>query len=163
VLSVAILFPAAIGQAAAVLKSQAAVIALGLPPLWVMVVLGPWIIELLYAPAFHGAGWMLQILAAGQIVATIVAARIPVLLARGDSRRHMLVQFTHSVFLLAALAAGGWRYGLTGAVAGIALANLLNYPVTVWATWKYNAWIPWLEAAGFGASAAVIGGGLWLL
>jgi len=145
-----------------VLKTQASLLALTLPPLWVFIVFGPDIIRLLYKPEYHDAGWMLQILAAGQIVGSIVAGRIPVLLARGDSRRHMLVQFTHAVFLVGAVAAGAAMHGLAGMVAGISVAHLLNYPVTVWATRRYRAWIPSLEAAAFAVSGGVVALGLWL-
>ena len=146
-----------------VLKTQLAVLALTLPPLCLFVVFGPQIIRLLYEPPYHEAGWMLQILAAGQIVASVVAARIPVLLARGDSRRHMLVQLTHAILLVGSVGVGAATAGLAGMVWGISIAQALNYPVTVWATRHYGAWIPWLEAAAFAGSGAAIGLGLWLL
>lgn len=142
-------------------KVQAGVLALGLPILCGLVVFGPFLIRLLYREEYWEAGWMLQVLAAGQIVLVVTAGTVPVLLARGDSLRHMLILASRFVLLLAGMGVGLAVGGTPGLVAGIAAANLANYPVVVWAVRRYNAWVPWLDAAALSGSAVVIGAGLW--
>lgn len=142
-------------------KVQAAVLALGLPVLCGLVVFGPFLIRVLYREEYWDAGWMLQVLAAGQIVLVVTAGTVPVLLARGDSLRHMLVLASRFVLLLAGMGIGLAYAGTPGLIAGIAAANLANYPVVVWAVRRYNAWVPWLDAAALSGSAVVIAAGLW--
>jgi O-antigen/teichoic acid export membrane protein len=124
-----------------------------LPPLCVFAIGGGVFIRIIYPTEFHGAGWILQLLAFGGIFRIIEVTMSPILLAKGDSFRHMLVLVTQAALLLIAVAVGGCLAGYAGVVVGIALSHLLNYPILGFAIKKYGVWTPLFDLAfmyGFG-------------
>lgn len=116
-----------------------------LPFFCVLIVWGQPLVDLLLDPRYRQAGWMLRIIAAGAIFATISRTCSPVLLAAGDSWRYMLVLVSRAIFLFAAMFLGGWYFGTEGLIVGIASVSLLNYPVLAWAVSKHGGWMPGLD------------------
>ncbi len=140
------------------LHLRGALLAAALPPMCVMVVWGDEIIRLLYDARYYGsgegtlsAGWMLQVLAAGAIASTIGLTISPVLLAVGDSFRHMIAMSLQSAFMIAAMIVGGWYGGTAGLIVGVAVSKFLTYPVNAWFARRYGVWLPILDMAAFGA------------
>jgi O-antigen/teichoic acid export membrane protein len=144
------------------LKMRALLLAIFLPPFWVLAIGGPYLIRILYDNRYQDAGWMIQILAAGAVGTAISATTDQVLLARGDSFRYMLQLGSKLVIQLAGMSIGWHFAGLRGFMIGLAIADVLNYPVLMGLVRKYGVWLPGLDAVAYGLSAAVIITG-WLL
>jgi O-antigen/teichoic acid export membrane protein len=133
-----------------------------LPVLWGMVLVGPEFIRFVYKPEYWGAGPLLQLLACGAILTGMAAPVEIVFLAVGDSFRHFLSLLSRSITLLSAMAVGGYLNGSTGIIWGIVLAPGLYYPFLSVLGRRYRVWVPWLDALGLVASAAVLTLGLWV-
>ncbi len=139
-----------------------------IPALCVLVIWGQPLVELLYTDQYNRVGWMLRVLAAGNIFAAVTITSAAVLLAVGDSFRHMIHLLAQAILLVVCMTLGG-LYGPqlgwpseVGLVLGVAAAPVLSYPVLVWAVRRYGAWMPWLDLAVFVSSGLVIGTGLYL-
>ena len=132
-----------------------------LPPLCLLVVGGDLLIDLLYDDRYAGAGWILRILSAGTIF-TIVGQIGPVYFARGESFIPLIAISIRSAFLLCGMLIG-WKIAeSTGIIVAIALSHVINFPLQVWISRRYDLWIPRLDLLGLGLSAAFIGGGMLL-
>jgi O-antigen/teichoic acid export membrane protein len=129
------------------------------PPMWALSLGGQWMIDFLYDLRYAGAGWMLQILAAGAIGAVINVPASSILLAAGDSKRHMMLQAGRGVLLIACIAAGAFVGDVKGMVIGVAASKVIDYPLLVWAIRRYGVWMPTLDLLAFAASGIVIFGG----
>lgn len=143
-------------------RVRAALMAVTLPPLWILTVFGQEIVDLVYDPRYHEAGWMLQVLAAGAIPASICAPVGIVLLAVGNSFRHLLMLISRAGLLIAAMAVGGKMAGTPGLIVGFSASPLLFYPFLAALVRKYNVWLPLIDFIGLAVSALVVGLGLWL-
>lgn len=108
------------------------------PIVLVFALFGRDIITLLYDPRYHGAGWMLEIMAAGSAFFAAGAAILNIPMSFGDSYRHMWLQFFRFAVLLAVMTAGGYLAGVFGLVVGIALSQMLFYPILRMVTHKYS-------------------------
>jgi O-antigen/teichoic acid export membrane protein len=144
------------------LKMRALLLALFLPPFWALAIAGPRLIAFLYDDRYQQAGWMIQILAAGAVGTAVSATTDQVLLARGDSFRYMLQLASKLVLQLAGMTLGWHLAGLRGFIIGLAVADVLNYPVLMGLVRKYGVWLPQLDAVAYGLSAVVIVTG-WML
>lgn len=133
-----------------------------LPWLCVLAVWGGDVVEFLYDPRYHGAGWILRALAVGGIFEVITLTCSPVLLAVGDSFRHMIPIVARCVMLIIAMLVGYRIAGQNGLIAGVAAASILNYPVVAWAVARYRAWMPGLDLACLAGCAAFIAAALAL-
>ena len=116
-----------------------------LPWLCVLAVWGGDIVRFLYDPRYHDAGWILRALAVGGIFEVVALTCSPVLLAVGDSFRHMVPIITRCIMLTVAMLVGYRLGGQSGLIVGVASASILNYPVVAWAVNKYRAWTPGLD------------------
>ena len=139
-----------------------------IPALCVLVIWGQPIVELLYTDQYNRVGWMLRVLAAGNIFIAITVTCGSVLLAVGDSFRHMIYLVAQATLLLVCMTLGGLYGPLmgwpseVGLVIGVAAAPVLGYPFLVWAVRKYGAWMPRLDLMVVVSSGLVIGAGLYL-
>ncbi len=145
-----------------VISTRAICMVLSLPPLWVLTVCGPEVVQLLFDDRYRDAGWILQILAAGAVVSAVSTTAHAVLLPLGDSFGFMVCLAGRAGFLLAAMAIGSWLAGTDGLIVGVAASALLNYPLLAWRIARHGLWLPALDVIGLGASACAIGLGLWL-
>ena len=138
-------------------RARAQLLVLALPPVCVLVAFGAEVLRLLYDARYQDGAWVLQVLAAGSIAEIVNLTGSPVLLARGDSFRHMLVLVVRSTLLIASLYLGNRWWGVEGQVLAIAANPLLGYPALAWATRAHGVWLPGLDAAAFAGSALLIG------
>lgn len=143
-------------------RVRAVLMAVSVPPVCVLAIFGPQIVDLLYDARYQDAGWILQILAAGGVASVIGSTTGPVLLAVGDSFRFMIVMAARMAFLLLAMGIGGYFFGVKGLIVGVAAPDLMMYPVLTLCIRKYGVWFPWLDLAGFSFAAVCIGAG-WTL
>jgi O-antigen/teichoic acid export membrane protein len=133
-----------------------------LAPMCVLAIWGQPIAQLLYSHKYQGLGWILQILALGGIFHAVELTMSPVLLARGDSFRHMIVLISRAVLLIACMITGGLLDGQFGFVLGVAAAQVLYYPVLAWAIHHHGVWMPRLDLLVMASPAAVVALGILL-
>ncbi len=127
-----------------------------LPIVWTMLILGQDIVRFFYDERYWEAGWMLQILAAGTAVSVVSITTERVLLAKGDSFRHMLLQVMRSVFFIGGMCIGGALGGVAGLLIGVGVSRLFEYFVTVLLIRKYGVWLPKLDGVAFAMTSVAI-------
>ncbi len=137
-------------------KARALLLILFLPPLWILILGGQWIVDLLYDERYQSAGWMLQVLAAGGTATVIITSIYPVLLAVGDSFRNMLNSITRFIMQVLGMLIGYYLAGVEGFIIGVAMADLFTYGILVFLIRPYNVWLPWLDFTAFASSLIVI-------
>jgi O-antigen/teichoic acid export membrane protein len=118
---------------------------LALPPTVLVIAYGEWIVKFLYPPEFEAAGWMLKVLSVGAIGSIVSHSCLPVLLAVGDSFRHLMTFVGQLIILAIAIAVGAYLGGAEGVIFAVAYARLLGYFVTAAAIRKYGVWTPWID------------------
>lgn len=96
------------------------------------------LISLLYDPRYHGAGWMLEIMAAGSAFIAAGAAIINIPMSFGSSYQHMWLQFFRFTSLLVLMSLGGYLGGLLGLVVAIAVSQMVFYPILRIVTHRYG-------------------------
>lgn len=129
-----------------VLKLRGVLLLLFVTPLLAMTLWGPQIVKALYTEPYHEAGWMLQILAAGNIGSAINLSAGGVVLASGDSFRYMILQISRGAMMIAGMAVGFALGGPIGLLVGMGASYWLNYPFLVWAIRRHGVWLPGLDA-----------------
>lgn len=90
---------------------------------------GPWLIELMYDPRYHGAGAILVLVSLAAVPQATFAGYDPALLANGDSRRFFLLLAATALMQTLLLFAGLRLWGLGGAILAPGLAALAAYPL----------------------------------
>jgi O-antigen/teichoic acid export membrane protein len=100
---------------------------LGALPVACLAAAGPALVELLYDPRYEEAGWMLQILAVGAWFQIPQASSGSAVLALGQPRALALSNGAKFVGLVVFLPLGYASFGVPGAIAGVAAAELIRY------------------------------------
>ena len=131
-----------------------------LPFACLMVIGGQFVIDLLYDPRYHSAGWMLQVLSIGTIGSVITATAGTALLSFGDSFGFMLVQVARAVLLVFCMLIGGYYYGVVGLIAGASASKILSYPFLAGILHRHNVWLPSVDVIAFIACVCLVGAGL---
>ncbi|MCT4608306.1 MAG: oligosaccharide flippase family protein [Pelagimonas sp.] len=121
-------------------KMRFAVTGLLLNFLMFVAIFGIPLIQALYDARYHTAGPMTVLLACAQIPLVIVLTYDQAALAAGDSRRFFVLAAIRAGLMITCLYLGLETHGLIGAIAGIALANLLAYPAVVWLARRTGVW-----------------------
>lgn len=93
-----------------------------------LVLLGPWLIHLLYDDRYLEAGRILQILALGQVIGLLIASYTGVLWAMSKVGLSALMLGLQTLITWACMVAGAAMGGETGVIWGMALSNLAMYP-----------------------------------
>ena len=125
-----------------------------LPPICAIAVWGNELVSLLYDDRYLEAGWMVQVLALGSVLGAINTSAEPLILARGDSRRHFLSLAGSLVLFVVFLLVGTLLWGWHGIVVAVAATSLARYPFLAWALHRHGAWQPRVDLfAMFGAVA----------
>ncbi len=119
-------------------KVKLVLFAMCAPIVLVFSLLGRDLITLLYDPRYHGAGWMLEIMAFGSAFFAAGAAILNIPMSFGDSYRHMWLQFFRFTVLLGVMTVGGFMAGVVGLVIAIAVSQMLFYPILRIVTHKYG-------------------------
>ncbi len=120
-------------------------LAITLPPTLAVIAFAEWIVQFLYPPQFWAAGWMLKVLSVGAIGSLVSHSCLPVLLAVGDSFRHLMTFVGQLIILAIAIVIGAYLGGPEGVIFAVAYARLLGYFVTAAAIRKYGVWTPWID------------------
>ena len=99
------------------------------PVILILATFGHMLIELLYTEPYHNAGSILQLLTIAIFLQLLSSSKVVVLLAVGDSFRHMVAMGIWAFGFLIGLVAGFAINELSGMIIGICVASLCWYPV----------------------------------
>ncbi len=99
-----------------------------LPIVLLFSLLGNHIVEFLYDPRYHDAGWMLQVMALGAIFAVYNDTLSTLILSKAQSLTYTLLYSCRVFIIFATMFLGGYFYGLTGIIYAIAIAPAIFYP-----------------------------------
>jgi len=143
-------------------KVRGALLALALPPLWVLGIFGQEIVDLLFDERYAQAGWMLRILAAGSIGTLVIGTAEMLFVASGDSRSHLIHKATGATFFVLCMVAGYSLGEFKGVLIGMSVGRILGYLPMAFLLRRRGAWLPKLDALAFAASGVVLALGYWL-
>lgn len=144
-------------------KVRMALIGVSMLVLVPLMLLGNWIVQLLYDERYSDAGWMVQILAGGALGGIVNSTYGSSLLAIGRSFDISCLLATHLVFLVGGGLLGYQLNDEVGFIIGIAAVEWLNYPVTAYIMARHKLWQPSIDMTAFALSAAAIGLALAIL
>lgn len=138
-----------------VMRARLALLGISLPVLALLAGFGDLLIHALWDPRYRAAGYILQILALGQLLFT-VGKLGPIHLVRGETWISFVTESSRALGLAAGVALGYVFFGSSGVVLGVALSLAVGYPVSVWLSRRYGVWFPWVDLGALAASAALI-------
>jgi len=123
-----------------ILKARLAVCGLLIPPLLILMLFGNHIVMFLYDDRYWGAGWMIQILSMGYAIS--VGTNIgPFYLAQGNSKLFLIIVVVKALLMGLCMILGGYLYGVTGVVFGIAASNFVFYIFSSAVYSYFNLWL----------------------
>lgn len=97
----------------------------------VLALLGDWLIIFLYDDRYADAGWMVQILALGQVARSFTGTLMPFMLAQGDSFSQMKFSAASAAILVSFIFVGGFLAGAPGVIIAYALSGVFAHPVMI--------------------------------
>lgn len=127
-----------------IFKIKLAVIGAFLPLLWLLILFGQQIIDLMFDHRYHDAGWILSIYALSS-VPMIVSALGPFYLASGNSKLYLNLNLIKGVIYFLAIYVGWYFGGPNGIIIGMALQTFITYIVEVIAQRQYSVWFPKID------------------
>ena len=129
-------------------------------PNWGLAVLfvffGSRLMGLLYDERYHGSGSMLELLAAGTLVACVWGSYMGVLLATGKVATTTVLTAIQISCQMGALYIGYRYFGGPGIVIGMAAANWIVYPAFAFAMYRNGLWQPKLDLVFLAASVLIV-------
>jgi hypothetical protein len=129
-------------------KIKLAVIGVFLPMLWVMIVFGQQIIDILYDHRYHNGGWVFRLFALGW-TPLIISAIGQFYIANGNSKLLMKLVITKFTFYVIALFGGYYLAGTEGLIFAVALYNFAVYFVEGYVQKLYKVWIAVIDIPAF--------------
>jgi O-antigen/teichoic acid export membrane protein len=108
----------------AVYRSRLGLDALLILPVGALMVLSNWVIEFLYDPRYHEAGWMLQIICVRVLMTPSLTNSETCLIALGRSKYTFVQNVCRSIWMLACIPLGWSLAGMQGIVWAVALSEL---------------------------------------
>lgn len=96
-----------------------------------LALIGELLIRLLYDDRYTDVGWILQILALGQVGRCMTGTLQPFILALGDSYSQMKFSAANATLLISFIVVGGWLAGAPGVILAYTLSSLLAHPIMV--------------------------------
>jgi O-antigen/teichoic acid export membrane protein len=104
------------------------------------------LIDLLYDERYALGGPILVLLCLVFVPRIVFVGAGQVLLAHGDSRRHLIYTGSLAILQTTLLLLGAWRFGIVGAIVAPAVALLLISPLRIHYARVYEGWDAWGEA-----------------
>src|SRR5690606_12399181 len=90
------------------------------------------------------------------LISAVITPAESVLVARGDSFRHMLLQGVEALAKLTCIVAGYALAGTPGLLIGYALSGLLQYPFLAAFIQRQGVWLPGLDVCALGALSVLL-------
>ncbi len=109
---------------------------------WIMAIIGPWLVEFLYDERYHLAGAMIVPLALALAPAVIVMTYDQAALAAGDSKTYFVISAARAIFQTTLFLVGVRYIGVPGGIAALGAALLLTYPFIIFLARKHKVWDP---------------------
>ncbi len=125
------------------------------PMLWVLIVAGGPIVDLIYDPRYSEAGWMCRLLAVAAVATNTIGGAERVFLAEGDSYRHMVIKLIGGALFVLSLVVGAYLGGIRSMVVSVVVSRFLAYVPLAWALHKRGIWLPHLDLGGFAITGGV--------
>lgn len=122
----------------AIRKTRFALTGSMLVMLFILGLLGQWVVELLYTEEYWEVGPIVVLLTVSLMPTLIILSYPYFLLSIGKSGVYMGFQILRAVLQTSFLVLGLTHFGLVGAIAAQPLASLLIYPVLVWLIRPYH-------------------------
>ncbi|MEZ6187593.1 MAG: oligosaccharide flippase family protein [Planctomycetota bacterium] len=140
---------------AKVFQVRTKLLAVALPPVCMVAAWGPDLLRFFYDQRYAEGEWMIRILAPGALVEVVLATSIPVMLATGDSLRHMLSMLARSICLIVGMIVLGHYHGPPGLLTALIFAPLFAYPVLAYGVDRHGVWQPKLDLLAFSCAVGL--------
>jgi len=127
-----------------------------------LAIVGPFLVDFLYDDRYLNAGAMLVLISLAMMPAAIGVSYDRAALAAGDSRHFFIVSAARGTSGVLFLLIGVYFWGITGAIAGLALSGIVVHPFLVWLSIKHKVWDPEHDAIFAVIAAALAIGCVWL-
>ena len=128
----------------------------------VLAIIGPALVEFLYDDRYIHAGAMLVLISLSMMPSAVGVSYDRAALAAGDSRHFFIVSAARGASGVLFLLIGVYYWGITGAIAGLALSGVFVHPFLVWLAVKHKVWDAEHDAIFFVVTAALTIGSVWL-
>jgi len=93
-------------------------------PISMLIVLGTWLVDLMYDPRYHEAGWMLQILCIRPLMSATLANSEACLIALGQPKYAFIQNACRAIWIMVGVPVAWHLVGVVGVVWAVALAEL---------------------------------------
>lgn len=127
-----------------------------------LALIGDWLILFMYDDRYAAAGWMLQILALGQLAKSFTGTLMPFMLANGDSFSQMKFSAASAVILIGFILLGGYLAGPPGVIIAYSLSGIVAHPVMIAYAKKHGFICFWQDFALLLIALVICGIGWWL-
>lgn len=121
----------------------------------VFIAFGQQLVNLLYDARYADAGWMLQIIACGSLVAVLSGTYDGVLLARGQSQLATVLLAIQIAIQFSAMALGFSLSGQHGLIIGIAASRWILYPFKMMFFVRLSLWQPEIDLPFIGVASLI--------
>jgi O-antigen/teichoic acid export membrane protein len=121
-----------------------------------MVIIGDWVVGLLYDDRYSEAGAMLVLLASMQVLMIMQLPYNNALLSLGQSKHYFILNAIRATAMVSCLWLGLDLYGLVGGIVGQGLAFVLVYPASVFFAVRLKVWDPLYDAMHFVIAAIAL-------
>ncbi|GAA6181765.1 MULTISPECIES: oligosaccharide flippase family protein [unclassified Shimia] len=126
------------------------------------VVLGVWLVDVLYDPRYALAGGVVVLLGVMQLPQVVTLTYDQAALAAGDSRSFFVLVGTRAALVMTGLILGAAHYGLIGALVGQGLGMALSYIAVVRLARSHGAWDARHDAIFWAVGIGIGGLAFWL-
>lgn len=137
------------------LKSRSILMGVGAAVYIPVILLGDFVIDLVYDDRYQAAGWMLQTMACGFLTGLLDRSYNGILHAKGMSFESTVLQFFQVLIKFACMVVGYYFMGLPGLIIGVAFNAWLSYPIVAIVMGKAGVWQPRLDAIALVMAAVV--------
>lgn len=110
-----------------------------------LIMLGPYVIDLLYDERYADAAWMIQILPIGVLVGILSLSYQNVMLAKGRSSYITYILAAQLVVQIIFISVGYQLYGIKGIIVGYTMVGWVLYPLNAFLANRINIWQPKID------------------
>ena len=128
-------------------------------PFWliclILVYFGQSLMDILYDPRYRDSGWMLQILALGSMVGSLIVSYTGILWAKGMVRTGTVLLVIQLLIQIPAMIIGTHLGGEKGLILAIASVGWFMYPVHAYVYARLSLWQPKIDVPVIGLSTLI--------
>lgn len=109
------------------------------------IIFGKNIMSVLYDTRYADSGWMLQLLAVGQLYHVLESSNVGVLMALGNIKSMTLLLTIQSIVQFITVPVAYYFFGNNGIVYGVILSKFIFYPINAYVFKKIQLWQPEID------------------